>query len=126
MQIGLLIGGVLAVLAAIGAGVAILSFKNGKRNGVTMGAIIAVIFVISLVLVPSSFHTVQSGEIAVVKVLGEAKHVSALSWPTHHSKPTRHPRAAAGNLPNRCSTRMIGQRICSWQICQGTRRSWRR
>ena len=75
MQIGLLIGGVLAVLAAIGAGIAVLSFKNGKRAGVTAGIAVALVFVLLLVLVPSSFHTVQSGEIAVVKVLGEAKNV---------------------------------------------------
>ena len=39
------------------------------------GAIIVAIALIALVVVPPSFHTVEAGEIAVVKHLGEAKNV---------------------------------------------------
>ena len=39
------------------------------------GVALTLVFGLLLVLIPPSFHTVQSGEIAVVKVLGEAKTV---------------------------------------------------
>ncbi len=73
MSIALLIGAALVVLAAAGLILAVTSYKNGKSKGVTLGGIIAVVFVLLLVLVPPSFHTVESGQIAVVKYLGEAK-----------------------------------------------------
>ena len=75
MQIGVLAGGALILLTVIGLGLAALSYKNKKKGGVTVGLALMLVFGLLLVLVPMSFHTVQSGEIAVVKVLGEAKHV---------------------------------------------------
>ncbi len=77
MQIGFLIGVALFLLTAAGVIFAALSLKNRRKSGITTGITLAVIFGLLLVLIPSSFHTVQSGEIAVVKVLGEAKNVRA-------------------------------------------------
>lgn len=75
MQIGFLMGGALAVLVVIALGFALFSLKNKKKIVASVGIALAVAFGILFVLIPPSFHTVQSGEIAVVKVLGEAKHV---------------------------------------------------
>lgn len=75
MQIGLLIGGALAVLAAIGVVVAVISLKTKKKSGITAGVVMALVFGLLFAVIPPSFHTVQSGEVAVVKVLGEAKNV---------------------------------------------------
>jgi regulator of protease activity HflC (stomatin/prohibitin superfamily) len=75
MQLGIIIGAVLALLAAVGIVVGVMSFKNGRRGGVIAGVIVTLIFALLLAVIPPSFHTVQSGEIAVVKVLGEAKNV---------------------------------------------------
>lgn len=75
MQLGFLIGVALIALAVISAGAAALSFKKKKKAGMALGGIFALVFALLLVIIPPSFHTVQSGEIAVVKVLGEAKNV---------------------------------------------------
>ncbi len=73
MSIALIIGVALVVLAGAGLVYAVTSYKNGKLKGVTVGGIIAGIFVVMFVLIPPSFHTVESGQIAVVKYLGKAK-----------------------------------------------------
>lgn len=73
MQIGLIVGAALIVLAAAGALFAFNCYKKNRNGGMKAGIVIAAVFVIMLGLIPSSFHTVQSGEIAVVKYLGEAK-----------------------------------------------------
>ena len=75
MQIGLLIAAALIALIVVGALVALVSFKNKKKGGIVAGVALVLAFGLLLVLVPPSFHTIQSGEIAVVKVLGEAKNV---------------------------------------------------
>ncbi len=75
MQIGLLIGGALALFAVIGICLSLFFLKNKKKIGTTVGIVLAIVFGVLFVLIPPSFHTVQSGEIAVVKVLGEAKNV---------------------------------------------------
>ena len=75
MQLGFLIGIALIALAVISAGIALFSFRKKKKVGIAAGAILVLTFALLLVTVPPSFHTVQSGEIAVVKVLGEAKNV---------------------------------------------------
>lgn len=75
MSIGLLIGAAIAVLGIAGVIFAVYSFQRGRSKGVITGAVIAVIFVLLFVIVPPSFHTIESGEIAVVKYLGKAKTV---------------------------------------------------
>ncbi len=60
------------------------NIKTAKRQGVipakktpmpTMPIILIVVAVLALAVFPMSFHTVQTGEVAVEKVLGEAKTV---------------------------------------------------
>lgn len=75
MTIGLLIGAVIAVLVIACIAVAASSYQKGKKKGVAVAAVIALVFAALFVLVPPSFHTVDAGEIAVVKLLGKAKTV---------------------------------------------------
>ena len=75
MQLGFLIAVALIVCGVIGVGIALLSLKKKKKGGIAAGAAMVLVFALLLILIPPSFHTVQSGEIAVVKVLGEAKNV---------------------------------------------------
>ena len=75
MAIGIILGIVFAALA-IGAfvwcGNAAYN-SNGVLAGIT--GVVGVLLVIAFILVPFSFHTVDTGEVAVVKTLGEAKDV---------------------------------------------------
>ena len=72
--VAIAIGGLLALVFS-----GVLKGKNiraGKNKVVTaIGLVIAVLFGIGLVVVPSSIHTVEAGQVAVVKTLGEAKEV---------------------------------------------------
>lgn len=63
-------------IALIAAGVIIFlrAIKN-KKSGKIQGSILAIIGILGIICIPSSFHTVDSGEIAVVKHLGEATKV---------------------------------------------------
>lgn len=75
MKISLLIGAAIAVLAVVCIAFAVYSFQKGKKKGAATGVLIALAFVALFVLIPPSFHTVETGEIAVVKLLGKAKTV---------------------------------------------------
>lgn len=87
MTIGIILGFLFFALAAAGATVAILSFKGipaGKARGFKSGVkpvfgwistAAAVVFAVLFILIPFSFHTVEAGEVAVVKHLGEANNV---------------------------------------------------
>ena len=75
MAIGIILGIVFAALA-IGAFVWCANAaynSNGVLAGIT--GVVGVLLVIAFILVPFSFHTVNTGEVAVVKTLGEAKDV---------------------------------------------------
>ena len=51
-------------------------YKNRKaKSKKTVGFVLIVVGLVALLLVPASIHTVQTGEIAVVKHLGEANKV---------------------------------------------------
>jgi len=75
MMIGVLLGFVILVLAAIFAGVALFAKKKAKRTASIVAVILVLVMLIALVTVPMSFHTVEAGEIAVVKNLGRIKGV---------------------------------------------------
>jgi regulator of protease activity HflC (stomatin/prohibitin superfamily) len=76
MSFGFIFSGVFIVVIAIGAGLLAWTIsKAGKFKLNVFGLVIAVLGVIGLVIVPPSFHTVEAGQIAVVKHLGEAKNV---------------------------------------------------
>ena len=68
MAIGIILGIVLVILA-IGAGVGAAFIDNGAIKGIL--GVICALLVITFIIVPFSFHTIQSGEVAVVKQLGK-------------------------------------------------------
>ena len=75
MAIGIIISFVLVALIVILAILALVSIrKKTNRKSIVLAALIAVAL-LALVLVPSSFRTVETGEVAVVKHLGLAKEV---------------------------------------------------
>ena len=75
MAIGFIVGFIIAVLAiAAGIGAGSL-FYNDHPVGGALLVVACIALVISFILVPFSFHTVDTGEKAAVKVLGEAKEV---------------------------------------------------
>lgn len=76
MAIGLIIG---VILLALCVGSVLISAaakkeKNGKTKA-TVGSVCAIVFGLAFLVVPFSFHTVEAGEIAVVKHLGKASKV---------------------------------------------------
>ena len=73
MSIGIIIGALLFILTIACLGLAV--FQKSKRNSKAslIAVIIALVFILLFVTVPFSFHTVDTGEVAVVKYLGEAK-----------------------------------------------------
>jgi len=74
MYFGILLSAIFIAVIAIGAGIIVYtSRKAGNFKLNPLGAAIAVIGIVGAVLVPSSFHTVEAGQVAVVKHLGEAR-----------------------------------------------------
>ena len=76
MSIGSIFNAVFLVLIAAGIGLIVLTTKKAHRlklNG--FGVFLTLVGVVGSVIVPASFHTVEAGEIAVVKHLGEARDV---------------------------------------------------
>ena len=74
MYFGILLSGIFTAIIAVG--VAVIAYTVYKARALkinALGMIIAVIGIIGMVLIPSSFHTVEAGEVAVVKHLGEAR-----------------------------------------------------
>jgi regulator of protease activity HflC (stomatin/prohibitin superfamily) len=67
--------GIILVALAIGAGVAAgFCFDDDRSVGGTISVIACIVLVITFIAVPFSFRTVDTGEIVVVKQLGEAKY----------------------------------------------------
>ena len=76
MALSLIISAVLLALLAIGAGLVVLTLHKTRNKKINpIGVVIALIAVVGLGLIPKSFHTVEAGQIAVVKHLGEAREV---------------------------------------------------
>ena len=73
------IGFIFAVLFLIGVGVGaflgLRYFKKRKKKQGIVGAVVAAVSALLFVFIPFSFHTVQAGEVAVVKHLGKAEKV---------------------------------------------------
>lgn len=71
MAIGIIVGIVL-VVAAIGLFIgAYTCYDNGMDTGKVICLILALVCCLSFIVVPFSFHTVNSGELAVVRNLGK-------------------------------------------------------
>ena len=76
MTISVVISAIFVIVLAIGVGIVALKLhKTHNRKISLLGVVIALIGVAGLGLIPKSFHTVEAGQIAVVKHLGEAKNV---------------------------------------------------
>ena len=76
MSFGLIFSGLFFVVIAIGVGlIALTVYKERRLKVNALGLIVALIGVIGMVIVPASFHTVEAGQVAVVKHLGEATKV---------------------------------------------------
>ena len=76
MSFGLIFSGLFFVVIAIGVGlIALTVYKERRLKVNALGLIVALIGVIGMVIIPASFHTVEAGEVAVVKHLGEARNV---------------------------------------------------
>ena len=76
MAISLILSTIFIVMLLVGAGLMAWRLYQTKFKKLSFsGTIVILVAVICLALIPSSFHTVEAGEIAVVKHLGEAKNV---------------------------------------------------
>lgn len=82
--VGIIIGAI-----ALGCGIwAGMSFENDRAIMGTIATILCIAMAIAFIIVPFSFHTVDTGEVAVVKHFGEAKEVKTPGlnysfWGTH-------------------------------------------
>ncbi len=75
MIIGVILGIVL-VLLAIGAGAyAYCNFEEQNTTSGVIGVVLCIALAIAFIIVPFSFHTVDTGEVAVVKSFGKIKDV---------------------------------------------------
>lgn len=73
MAIGIILGIVLAVLAIVGFAVGAFGFFEERNVLGVSGIIVGILLTLTFILIPFSFKTVQTGEVVVVKHLGEAK-----------------------------------------------------
>jgi regulator of protease activity HflC (stomatin/prohibitin superfamily) len=76
MSFGVIFGGIF--FAVIIAGVSLMGYtvyKTGQMKLNVLGIVVALLGVLGIAVVPGSFHTVEAGQVAVVKHLGEAKNV---------------------------------------------------
>lgn len=75
MAIGIILGIVL-FLAFVGCGIwAIISFADCETERGIIATVLTIVALIAFIIVPFSFHTINTGEVAVVKHLGQAKEV---------------------------------------------------
>ena len=76
MAFSFIFSAVFVIVLLAGVGISALKHKKTKGKNLSLvGVIFMSVAVLGLALVPSSFHTVEAGQIAVVKHLGEAKNV---------------------------------------------------
>ena len=82
MAIGIIVGILIVVFAIIAFIVCAASSDSGKDGAAVIAGLIGVALVITFLIVPFSFHTVSSGEVAVVKHLGKIEDVKTAG--THY------------------------------------------
>ena len=76
MAISLLLSTIFVVLLFIGVGLMAWRLYQTKLKKLSLsGTIVILVAILCLVFIPGSFHTVEAGQIAVVKHLGEARNV---------------------------------------------------
>lgn len=76
MAIGFIVGFVLFILTILAAVFAYRAYDDGSTGGSIALVIVAVVLFISFIIVPFSFHTVQTGELAVVRTLGKITRIA--------------------------------------------------
>ena len=74
MNVGIILGLILAALFIIGISMVITTCVNEEKLNVP-GLILLIVALLLFIFVPFSFHTVETGEVAVVKRWGAAKEV---------------------------------------------------
>ena len=74
MAFGLIFSVLFIAVGVIGVGVMANKLKKERKLS-AIGALVIVVAIAGMALIPASFHTVEAGQIAVVKYLGEAKEV---------------------------------------------------
>lgn len=70
MSVVYMIGALIVVLGIACAFAAVRFFAKQKRTACIVSSALLVVLIIAFALVPMSFHTVDAGEVAVVKYLG--------------------------------------------------------
>jgi regulator of protease activity HflC (stomatin/prohibitin superfamily) len=76
MSFGIIFSAIFIVIIAVGVGlIGYTVYKARELKLNVVGITIAAIGLIGMAIVPYSFHTVEAGQVAVVKHLGEAKNV---------------------------------------------------
>lgn len=83
MAIGIIVGIVIAILAIAAFIIAGACFDNCKEGAGAIAVLVGIALVISFIIVPFSFRTVSSGEVAVVKHLGKIEGVKTAG--THYA-----------------------------------------
>jgi regulator of protease activity HflC (stomatin/prohibitin superfamily) len=82
MAIGIFVGILIIVLFAVCVVSCLMLADNSKTGASAIAGVLAFAMVIAFLLVPFSFHTVSSGEVAVVKHLGKIEDVKSAG--THY------------------------------------------
>jgi regulator of protease activity HflC (stomatin/prohibitin superfamily) len=75
MVFGIILGIVFAIACIVGVGWTIVAIEDDNAGGLCGGVIVTIIGALLFIAIPFSFHTVDTGEVAVVKHLGKAKEV---------------------------------------------------
>lgn len=75
MAIGVIIGVVLAILVAVTVIGCYVSINKRRKSAATFLGVVAGVLALAFITVPFSFHTVDTGELAVVKNMGKITHV---------------------------------------------------
>lgn len=75
MAIGIIVGIIIAILAIAAFCVAGYFFDDGNGAAGGVSITIALLLLFAFVIIPFSFHTINTGEVAVVKHLGKITHV---------------------------------------------------
>ena len=76
MAISSILSSIFVILLLVGCGLMAWRLYQTKFKKLSFsGTIVILVAVLCLALIPSSFHTVEAGQVAVVKHLGEARNV---------------------------------------------------
>ncbi|MBQ8726682.1 MAG: hypothetical protein IJY84_06255 [Clostridia bacterium] len=76
MSIGVIFSILFIAIVAVGAVIIGYTWYKARRRKINIvGVIVIAVGIVGLVLIPGSFHTVEAGQVAVVKHLGEANNI---------------------------------------------------